>query len=138
MQSRIVAHPVSMAIPQVGRTVQLEEVIEQMRAECILDAKSEDHVQDCMRAFDHALEAAEEDDDEDEAISPLEECILHAASEDEVQTCLQKMDDDELDVANTPLSETNTPLEECILHAASEDEVQTCLQRMDDDEFAMH
>jgi len=123
---------VQLALPRTKAAVQLEEVIEQMRVECILDATNEDHVQDCMRAYDHALESAAEVEEEeavadkyDEVLTPLEECIIQATSEDEVGACVQKMDEEEV----------LTPLEECIIQADGEDQVGDCFQRLDDDGF---
>ena len=47
--------------------------------ECIVDAESEDAVQECIQHADDAKEAAE---------ALLEECILDATSEDGVQACM--------------------------------------------------
>jgi len=121
---------------------------QQSLEECILNALSEDGVQECMQLAD---EAATDEVDE------LDVCLMQALSEDGVQECMQ-MADERRDASQTHLEaslsresppmrdaalirakagaaaaidgerEAPTALEQCIVDATNEDGVQECMQ----------
>jgi len=67
--------------------------------ECILEAKSEDEVQECMLQWDELREGEEKVAATAQAAmtaseARLEECILNASNEDEVTECIRLMDEE--------------------------------------------
>jgi len=131
--------------------------------ECILEAKSEDEVQDCMQRFENELELSEPDPE----LSELDACIVSAKSEDGVQECISAAhftaSKDELSasveqcqsaaeikecldasewsnptptgaVSQATSAPSRTLMEECIVSASNEDEVKMCLEMEFDEE----
>jgi len=98
--------------------------------ECILEAKSEDEVQECMLQWDELREGEEKvvataKMAMSASEAKLEECILNANNEDEVTACIRLMDEE----GEQPASR----LGECIHSGASIDE---CI--VESDEASVH
>lgn len=96
---------------------------------CILDASTEDEVQQCLLLMEEDAESNAEDRSAQPSmchtvqLHPFEECIFYASTEEEVQQCLLLKDESTESTTATTANE----VELCMLDAYDEESMQACL-----------